>query len=71
MEICPACGRPLVPFRAKLVCRTPGCGFIESCCDGGWMNPGGERVCDQTVEPSHPESASAGARSLSDDAPAE
>ena len=71
MEICPSCGRPLVPFRAKLVCRTPGCGFMESCCDGGWMSPGGQRVCDQTAEPSHQESASAGARSLSDDAPPE
>ena len=44
MENCPACGRALVPFRAKLVCRTPGCGFSESCCDGGWMHRGGERV---------------------------
>lgn len=47
MEVCPACGKPLVPFRAKLVCRTPGCGFMESCCDGGWMHRGGERVSCQ------------------------
>jgi hypothetical protein len=40
MEICPACGGRLVPFRAKLVCRTPGCGFMENCCDGGRMPPG-------------------------------
>ena len=42
MEACPICGRPLVPFRAKLVCRTPGCGFMENCCDGGWMVRGGK-----------------------------
>ena len=52
MEICPACGRALVPFRAKLVCRTPGCGFSESCCDGGWMHRGGERPlsADEPIE---------------------
>ena len=37
MEHCPICSQPLVPFRAKLICRTPGCGFMENCCDGGWM----------------------------------
>ena len=45
MENCPACGRPLVPFRAKMICRTPGCGFMENCCDGGWMSSGGSRNC--------------------------
>lgn len=43
MENCPACGQPLLPFRAKQVCRTPGCGFMESCCDGGWMSRGGKQ----------------------------
>jgi hypothetical protein len=38
MDACPICGQPLAPFRAKLVCRTPGCGFMENCCDGGWMS---------------------------------
>jgi hypothetical protein len=38
VEVCPACGRPLRPFRAKLVCRTPGCGFVENCCDGGRLS---------------------------------
>ena len=40
MEHCPLCSQPLVPFRAKLVCRTPGCGFMENCCDGGWLPRG-------------------------------
>ncbi len=40
MDVCPVCGRPLVPFRAKLVCLTAGCGFAENCCDGGRMHPG-------------------------------
>jgi len=38
MEHCPQCSQPLVPFRGKQVCRTPGCGYMESCCDGGWMS---------------------------------
>ncbi len=57
MEACPVCGQPLEPFRAKLVCRTPGCGFMESCCDGGWMSGGGERVALGPVSRPSPESA--------------
>ena len=50
MENCPVCCRPLVPFRAKLVCRTPGCGFMENCCDGGWMaRPGGLEAAPASV----------------------
>jgi hypothetical protein len=65
MEACPICGQPLVPFRAKLVCRTPGCGFMENCCDGGWMSRRGApatcRTNDATrpnVVPSHSASVS-------------
>jgi hypothetical protein len=43
MEYCPRCSQPLMPIRAKLVCRTPGCGFMENCCDGGFM-PRGEPI---------------------------
>ena len=59
MEVCPICSQKLFPFRAKMVCRTPGCGFMENCCDGGWMARGGKRsTCEaneagrSTVEPS-------------------
>lgn len=69
METCPACGGPLLPFRAKLVCRTPGCGFMESCCDGGWMQPGGEPNCDRTLEAPAALPAGSPPPSLSDDPP--
>lgn len=49
MEHCPSCGQELVPSRAKLVCRSPGCGFMESCCDGGWMHPPSGKACDRNV----------------------
>jgi hypothetical protein len=42
MEHCPQCSQPLLPFRGKLICHTPGCGFMESCCDGGWLPRGSE-----------------------------
>ena len=30
--ICPGCGRHLVEFRGKLVCKL--CGYHEHCCEG-------------------------------------
>ena len=55
MENCPVCRRPLVPFRAKLVCRTPDCGFMENCCDGGRM-PRGQALRNSDLAKAGPES---------------
>ena len=54
MANCLVCSQPLVPFRAKLVCRTPGCGFMENCCDGGWMSRGGEQNAGRVNEAGPP-----------------
>jgi transcription initiation factor TFIIIB Brf1 subunit/transcription initiation factor TFIIB len=70
MDNCPACGQPLVPFRAKLVCRTPGCGFMESCCDGGWMQRSSEKRCQQANESNSVESHGTETSRLSDPGPA-
>ena len=79
MEHCPICSQPLVPFRAKLVCRTPGCGFMENCCDGGWMSAGGERSsgADERLTPaerrdtSHPRGDATQVDALSTERPSE
>ena len=67
MEHCPICSQPLVPFRAKMVCRTPGCGFMENCCDGGWMSRGVDRNVGPLNEMDVPSVKPSRTSSVSDD----
>ncbi len=67
MDVCPVCGRSLVPFRAKLVCRTPDCGFMENCCDGGWMSRCSNRDPIRENEPGQSSVESSRTGSLPDD----
>jgi hypothetical protein len=67
MEVCPICSKRLVPFRAKRVCRTPGCGFVENCCDGGWMSSGGKPSTYRANEAAEASVVPSRTHSVSDD----